>query len=116
MKPLRNAITTNLIIVNTIFVQVPVQPTEPEPESTSAPKRTAEDSPDGPSEAKKVCSKSEPAPVLEDDLSEISDDADDILNRDEVNIVADCFITEKKNGYFCYNYLIAFNLNRSWWY
>lgn len=47
-------------------------------------KRSAEDSVDSPVDpAKKPCLVKE-APVLEDDLSEISDDADEILNRDEV--------------------------------
>lgn len=47
-------------------------------------KRAAEDSPEGVGDTKRPCVKAEPAPVLEDALSEISDDADDILNRDEV--------------------------------
>lgn len=43
-------------------------------------KRPADESPENVVEPKKVCVKE----VLEDDLSEISDDADDILNREEV--------------------------------
>lgn len=49
-----------------------------------AQKRQAEEAVESPVEAKKI--KPEVAPVLEDDLSEISDDADEILNRDEVSI------------------------------
>ncbi|RZC41678.1 nipped-B-like protein B, partial [Asbolus verrucosus] len=45
-------------------------------------KRVAEEPLESPVEAKKPCVIE---PVLEDDLSEISDDADDILNRDEVS-------------------------------
>ncbi len=45
------------------------------------PKRPAEEPLESPVEAKKPYVIE---PVLEDDLSEISDDADDILNRDEV--------------------------------
>ena len=50
-------------------------------------KRSAEEPAENPSDSKKVCSKPEPPPVLEDDLSEISDDADEILNRDEVGSI-----------------------------
>jgi hypothetical protein len=49
-------------------------------ESTGT-KRPAEEAAESPAEAKKPCVVDS---ALEDDLSEISDDADDILNRDEV--------------------------------
>lgn len=47
-------------------------------------KRPAESSEDVP-DTKKPCL--EEAPILEDDLSEISDDADEILNREDVSMV-----------------------------
>ncbi|XP_057672838.1 fl(2)d-associated complex component-like [Diorhabda carinulata] len=47
-------------------------------------KRPIDESLDSPGSSKKLCVKSDiMQPALEDDLSEISDDADDILNRDE---------------------------------
>lgn len=52
---------------------------EPKKETTTI-KRPAEEPLETPQETKKPCVIE---PVLEDDLSEISDDADDILNRDE---------------------------------
>lgn len=60
-------------------------PEETKKEAQPTPKRAAEESVENTPEAKKICIKQEVAPVLEDDLSEISDDADEILNRDEVN-------------------------------
>lgn len=59
-------------------------PEEVKKDAQPTPKRAAEESAENTPEAKKVCVKQEVAPVLEDDLSEISDDADEILNRDEV--------------------------------
>lgn len=53
---------------------------ESEEQETSL-KRPAEEPLGSPSETKKICIE----PVLEDDLSEISDDADEILNRVEVS-------------------------------
>lgn len=41
------------------------------------------DTPEETPEVKKSCI--EEAPILEDDLSEISDDADEILNREDVS-------------------------------
>lgn len=60
--------------------QPQVQEHEPKKETVLG-KRPAETPPEPPIEAKKPCVKDVP---LEDDLSEISDDADEILNRDEV--------------------------------
>lgn len=60
----------------------------------SAPKRPAEEPLESPVEIKKPCIIE---PVLEDDLSEISDDADDILNRDEVKKRIIFFLTNPLN-------------------
>lgn len=63
----------------------PVPAADPEQKpDTSVGKRSAEESPEHVPEAKKPCVKE---PPLEDDLSEISDDADEILNRDEVSLI-----------------------------
>lgn len=59
-------------------------------EVITAPKRPADELIESPIEAKKT--KTEVTPVLEDDLSEISDDADEILNRDEVGEIFNFFI------------------------
>lgn len=58
------------------------QPAEPEPKKEPLGKRPAEQSPEAP-EPKKPCLGKEPP--LDDDLSEISDDADEILDRVEVS-------------------------------
>lgn len=61
--------------------QVQLQVVDADPsECGSTGKRPAEEPPESGVDTKKP----KPDPVLEDDLSEISDDADDILNRDEV--------------------------------
>lgn len=63
---------------------------EPEPKKeTVLGKRPAEVSLEPVTEIKKPCVKEIP---LEDDLSEISDDADEILNRDEVIYKQNTFI------------------------
>lgn len=58
------------------------QSVEPEPKKELLGKRPAELSPEA-TEPKKPCLVKEPP--LDDDLSEISDDADEILNRVEVS-------------------------------
>lgn len=61
----------------------PAVESETSRDGSVAPKRPAEEVIESPIEAKKI--KAEIPPVLEDDLSEISDDADEILNRVEVS-------------------------------
>lgn len=62
--------------------KAPIHENEPKKENLLGIKRSAETPLEPVVEAKKPCVKETP---LEDDLSEISDDADEILNRDEVN-------------------------------
>lgn len=59
-----------------------------EQENKDTVKRLAEDPPENLPDLKKVCA---PEPSLNDDLSEISDDADEILNREEVLNCFFCF-------------------------
>ncbi|XP_072382245.1 uncharacterized protein [Diabrotica undecimpunctata] len=63
------------------------EPSEEETLKQSSPppvKRAADEAVNSPDSAKKICVKQETVQLpLEDDLSEISDDADDILNMDE---------------------------------
>lgn len=66
-----------------VVVAPPAVESETSRDGSVAQKRPAEEVAESQLEAKKV--KTEIAPVLEDDLSEISDDADEILNRDEVS-------------------------------
>lgn len=58
---------------------------EPEIKKESILGKRPAETPENVVEAKKPCIVKEPP--LEDDLSEISDDADEILNRDEVNML-----------------------------
>lgn len=81
--------------VQSIIEQPPEPKASPEPEVVTTVvavsssdgnkkevvKRPAESPPENVTDAKKACVVEEP---LADDLSEISDDADEILNRDEV--------------------------------
>lgn len=59
-----------------------------EQENKDTVKRLAEDPPENVSDLKKLCVAE---PSLDDDLSEISDDADEILNREEVINCVFCF-------------------------
>lgn len=61
----------------------PLVESETSRDGSVAQKRPAEEATESLSDAKKT--KTDIAPVLEDDLSEISDDADEILNRVEVS-------------------------------
>lgn len=62
---------------------VPAVDQEPPKKESVASKRPAEQPAEPAAEPKKQCVVKEPP--LEDDLSEISDDADEILNMDEVS-------------------------------
>lgn len=69
-------------------VEMKVEPVEEEDPNRSTPlsqKRLSDEPVDSPASSKKLCVvKQEVQIPLEDDLSEISDDADDILNREEI--------------------------------
>lgn len=65
-------------------VAPPTTESETSREGSVAQKRPAEEVAESQIDSKRP--KAEVAPVLEDDLSEISDDADEILNRAEVGI------------------------------